>query len=83
MDVANEINSCNNDEEKLHKLAEFYVAHFLRIFKQNKGHTPVPSGHVSRPSFDQMQETLTYLLEEPPKDYTDAKNGVSVVLLGA
>ena len=28
-----------------------------------------------------MQKTLMYLLEEPPKDYTDAKNGVRPVLL--
>src|ERR1700735_2285586 len=30
-DVTNEINSCNNDEEKLHTLAQFYINHFLRI----------------------------------------------------
>jgi hypothetical protein len=30
-DVANEINSCNNDEEKLHMLAQFYINHFLRV----------------------------------------------------
>ena len=30
-DVANEINSCNNDEEKLHVLAQFYINHFLRV----------------------------------------------------
>lgn len=28
--VTNEINSCDNDEEKLHKLAQFYINHFLR-----------------------------------------------------
>ena len=43
--------------------------------------TPVPSDHVSRPSFDNMQGTLMYLLVEPPKDYTDAKNGVRFVPL--
>ena len=52
-----------------------------RIVRQNKGRTPVSSGHVSRPSFDDMQETLMYLLVEPPKDYTDAKNGVRPVFL--
>ena len=50
-----------------------------RIVRQIKGRTPVPSGHVSRPSFDDMQETLMYLPVEPPKDYTDAKNGVRPV----
>ena len=34
------------------------------------------SGHVSRPSLDEIQETLKYLLEEPPKDHSDAKKGV-------
>lgn len=52
-----------------------------RIVRKNKGRTPVPSGHVSRPSFDDMQETLMYLLVEPPKNYTDAKNGVRPVSL--
>ena len=52
-----------------------------RIVRQNKGRTPVSSGHVSRPSFDDMQETLMYLLVEPPKDYTDVKNGVRPVFL--
>ena len=98
--VTNEINSCNNDEEKLHKLAQFYINHFLRAVsscllidsdwdhhlidrtvRQNKGQTPVPSGHVSRPSFDDMQETMKHLLVEPPKDHTGAKNGVSPVFL--
>jgi len=77
-DVTNEINCCNNDEEKLHTLAQFYINHFLRVFRQNKGRTPVPSGHVSRPSFDDMQATLMYLLVEPPKNYTDSKNGALV-----
>ena len=30
-DVTNEINSCKNDEEKLHMLAHFYINHFLRV----------------------------------------------------
>ena len=48
-----------------------------RIVKQGKGRTPVPSGHVSRPSFDDMQEIMKYLLEEPPKSHTEAKRAVS------
>jgi len=52
-----------------------------QIVRQNKGRTPVPSGHVSRPSFDDMQATLMYLLVEPPKNYTDSKNGVRPIPL--
>jgi hypothetical protein len=31
INVTNEINSCNNDEEKLHMLAKFYINHFLLV----------------------------------------------------
>jgi hypothetical protein len=60
---------------------ELIFRHLIhRTVRQQKGRTPVPSGHISRPSFDEMQETLKYLLVEPPKDYAHAKTGVSVLL---
>ena len=65
--ITNEINSCNNDKQKLHLLAQFYINNFLsiceqlitypefinQIVRQNKSHTPHHSGHVSRPEQNQ------------------------------
>jgi hypothetical protein len=31
INITNEINSCNEDGEKLHILAQFYINHFLRV----------------------------------------------------
>ena len=43
----------------------------------SKGPTPAPSLHPSRPSFDDMQEMLGYLLYEAPQDHRTAKSKVS------
>ncbi|KAG8944193.1 hypothetical protein FRC03_002148 [Tulasnella sp. 419] len=69
---AREVTSCQGDAS-LCKLAKFYIDHFVRCFRGAKGRTPVPSEHPSRPSFDDTQEMLAYLLHQAPKNHQTAK----------
>jgi len=48
--------------------------------RSTKGPTPSPSNHPSRPSFDNVQDTFRYLIEEAPADHRTAKDLVSMVL---
>ncbi|KAF8576970.1 hypothetical protein K439DRAFT_591408 [Ramaria rubella] len=73
MNIAKEINSFSKGVAQLYQLAKFYIDRYLRVFRQNKGRTPVVASHPSRPSFDAIQEKLKLLLECPPKDHSDAK----------
>ncbi|KAG8929474.1 hypothetical protein FRC02_005533 [Tulasnella sp. 418] len=70
---AREVTSCQ-DGATLCKLAKFYIDHFVRCFRAAKGRTPIPSEHPSRPSFDDIQETLAYLLREPTRNHQTAKS---------
>ncbi|KDQ54715.1 hypothetical protein JAAARDRAFT_402182 [Jaapia argillacea MUCL 33604] len=70
--VSAEVNGCEN-EEALGRLADIYISFFARCFKASKGRTPTPSTHPSRPSFDDIEETLKYLIEEAPQDHCTAK----------
>ncbi|KAF8575890.1 hypothetical protein K439DRAFT_1368763 [Ramaria rubella] len=73
MNIAKEINSCSKGVAQLYQLAKFYIDRYLRVFRQNKGRTPVVASHPSRPSFDAIQDKLKLLLECPPKNHSDAK----------
>ncbi|THH20036.1 hypothetical protein EW146_g1228 [Bondarzewia mesenterica] len=75
---ANEIKDCA-DEETLMKLANLYINDHVRCssetaVKSAKGRTPTPSEHPSRPSFDDTQEALKYLLQQAPQNHTTAKS---------
>ena len=92
MNIMTEINSCNNamnlhNLAKFyidHFICPCTYLWFLiqslsdmwRIVKQCKGRTPVPSSHISRPSFDEMQVFMKYLLKEPPQSHKEAKRAV-------
>jgi len=84
--LAREINSCGNDDEFEH-LAALYINHYIRCFRAAKGRTPTPSTHSSRPSFDDTQETIKYLLEEAPQTTVKQKalirDGYRCMLTGA
>ncbi|THH17497.1 hypothetical protein EW146_g3321, partial [Bondarzewia mesenterica] len=67
-----EVNSCMNDEG-LCVLARYYIDHFINCFRSYTGPTPQPSLHPSRPSFDNIQDLLKFLLEEAPSGDTTAK----------
>ncbi|KAJ3515777.1 hypothetical protein NLJ89_g1537 [Agrocybe chaxingu] len=72
--ICNEIRSCNGNRDMFHDMAKFYVDRYLRSFRSTKGRTPVHSDHPSRQaSFDEMQGTIRYLLDEPPKNHVEAK----------
>jgi len=50
--VANEIVACLANFDQMSDLALFYINHLIRLFRRNKGRTPAPSQHPSRPSFE-------------------------------
>jgi hypothetical protein len=45
--------------------------------KKTKGRTPIPSSHVSRPSFDTRKAMIMDMLVEAPQTHRDAKKNVS------
>ena len=49
--------------------------------KKNKGRTPVPSSHVSRPSFDTREAMIMDMLVEAPQSHRDAKKNVSTLVV--
>ncbi|KIO21020.1 hypothetical protein M407DRAFT_219453 [Tulasnella calospora MUT 4182] len=70
--VQKEIDSCETGEA-LRDLARFYATYFLRLFKKAKGPTPGSSSLPSRPSFDDSQETIMFLMQEAPKSNSAVK----------
>jgi hypothetical protein len=62
-----------------YQLAYLYchALHHESTVRASKGHTHVPSHHPSRPSFDNIQQMLGYLIQESPTDYSTAKLQVS------
>ena len=65
------------------RCCEHYYFHLkiasLALVKRAKGPTPNPSHHPSRPSFDNIQEMLGYLLEEAPQGHQTVKALVSFI----
>lgn len=50
--IVNESLGCEADSARMDALAKLYIDHVVRLFKQTKGHTPAPSDHSSRSSFE-------------------------------
>ncbi|OBZ66341.1 hypothetical protein A0H81_13681 [Grifola frondosa] len=73
INISTEINSCGSDQAKLAALANHYVEHLDHYFRAPKRHTPTPSLHPSRPSFDSNQDLLKWLLEEAPQGHATSK----------
>jgi hypothetical protein len=48
--------------------------------RSNKGRTPVPSNHASRPFFDTIADMINDTLEEAPQSRATAKRKVSFIL---
>ena len=64
-------------ELSFHPSTDFFFSHSSLVKRANLGATPNPSHHPSRPSFDNMQEMVGYLLEEAPKGHQTTKALVS------
>jgi len=96
--VAKEVNSCQDNDQMdkigemyhLHfirvceppSLCRFCLSDSLPIVKKNKGATPAPSTHPSRPSFETKKEMMEDMLRqggEPPQHHAQAKKNVSHV----
>ena len=96
--VAKEVNSCQDYDQMdkigeiyhLHfiracespSLCCFSLSDSLLIVKRQKGATPAPSSHPSRPSFDTKKEMMKDMLRqggEPPQHHAQAKKNVSCV----
>ncbi|KAF9220142.1 hypothetical protein BS17DRAFT_739680 [Gyrodon lividus] len=71
--VAQEVISCEGDEEKLAACGKLYCDHYIRAFRKYKGRTPAPSSHPSRPSFDSRKALIMYMLKEAPQSHQNAK----------
>ncbi|KAF9220130.1 hypothetical protein BS17DRAFT_787934, partial [Gyrodon lividus] len=71
--VAQEVISCEGDEEKLAACGKLYCDHYIRAFRKYKSRTPAPSSHPSRPSFDSRKALITYMLKEAPQSHQNAK----------
>jgi hypothetical protein len=90
--VAQDVNSCSNDDE-MDKVGKMYYDHYIRAcespsfaviafflslltVRKDKGATPAPSSHPSRPSFENKQDMIKAMLREPPRSHSDAKHNV-------
>ncbi|GBE88143.1 hypothetical protein SCP_1203730 [Sparassis crispa] len=71
--VYKQIISCK-DKKALVQLGKMYFDHYVRAFRSNKGPTPTPSNHASRPSLDTMADMIKDCLEEAPQGHSTAKN---------
>ena len=49
------------------------------LVRQNKGHTPAPSEHPSRPSFKMRNDLFSEAVEPAPRDHLAAKKSVSML----
>jgi hypothetical protein len=72
-EIVTVIHSCAQDHKTLFDLGESFLIRFIRPFKKNKGRTPTPSDHPSRPSFDKVKADLKAMIKEAPKDHREAK----------
>ncbi|TEB29329.1 hypothetical protein FA13DRAFT_674769 [Coprinellus micaceus] len=71
--VSDDIIKCDGQREKMNELAETYINHLIRLFRQDKGATPAPSEHPSRLSFDRDRDFFSGTIEPTPKDHRAAK----------
>ncbi|KAF5348781.1 hypothetical protein D9756_009749 [Leucocoprinus leucothites] len=71
--VAKDILLCNGDKRAMDHLAQLYINHIILLFRQNKGKTPAPSYHPSRPSFDDNSLFYSATIEPAPQDHRAAK----------
>ncbi|KAK2461245.1 hypothetical protein APHAL10511_006772 [Amanita phalloides] len=72
-EIVKVIHSCAQDHKTLSGLGESFLIWFIRPFKKNKGRTPTPSDHPSRPSFDKVKADLKAMIKGAPKDHKEAK----------
>ncbi|KAI6008098.1 hypothetical protein F5J12DRAFT_826633 [Pisolithus orientalis] len=68
-----EIITINGDDEKLLELGEQFYQLLVKLFSANKGRTPTPTSHPSRPSFDQSVKEMKARLNGPPPNHQMAK----------
>jgi len=71
--VANEVVACEANFDKMATLSQLYIDHLIRLFRKNKGHTPTPTEHPSRPSFDYHSTYFSEAVNPAPKDHQTAK----------
>ncbi|EJD33068.1 hypothetical protein AURDEDRAFT_117942 [Auricularia subglabra TFB-10046 SS5] len=55
------------------KLGGWYRHHIVRVYRSNKGPTPQPMSHPSRPSFDSLQAMMDEYLKGSGTNYDAAK----------
>ncbi|KAF8500041.1 hypothetical protein BU17DRAFT_59091 [Hysterangium stoloniferum] len=67
--VALEVVSASNIQDRF-KIGQIYFNHYILCFRKYKGHTPTPSEHPSRPSFDARKQLIQGELKEPPKNHS-------------
>ncbi|KAF8147267.1 hypothetical protein B0H34DRAFT_785840 [Crassisporium funariophilum] len=70
--VVTEIVSAGTDCALL-DVGKMYYDHYLRTFRANKGRTPTPSNHASRPSFDTVAHMINDTLDDAPQSHSTAK----------
>lgn len=76
--LAKEIRSCDVGTTAFHDLAELYIYHFVRVFKNPKGKTPTPSTHPSRRSFDIQVAMIGENLSAPIHPHQKAKHNALI-----
>ncbi|KAJ3498576.1 hypothetical protein NLJ89_g10201 [Agrocybe chaxingu] len=77
--VTKEVVSCNPSttvDADIRALGLQYCERLLRAFRQAKGPPPAPSNHVSRLSFDTIQDMINDCMDPSPKDYRAARKAV-------
>ncbi|KAF5378312.1 hypothetical protein D9615_008803 [Tricholomella constricta] len=75
--VAREVLSCA-DDDALALNGKMYYDHYIYAFKKVKCRTPIPSRHISPPSFDTRKAMITGMLVEVPQSHRDAKKNALI-----
>ncbi|KAI6030002.1 hypothetical protein EDC04DRAFT_3065675 [Pisolithus marmoratus] len=68
-DLVRSVTTISSDDEKLLELGKFFYEHFIKPFMSSREHTPTPSSHSSRRSFDDPVDGTN----EVPKSHESAK----------
>ncbi|PBK69396.1 hypothetical protein ARMSODRAFT_1018811 [Armillaria solidipes] len=72
--LAEEISSCDGDNELLAGLSYLYIMAMIRIFKNPKGAIPTPTSvHSPRSSFQVTADDIAVLLSQPTASSSNAK----------
>ncbi|KAH9829044.1 uncharacterized protein C8Q71DRAFT_718745 [Rhodofomes roseus] len=71
----NTVSDDNDRFKAVYDLGMGYVRNLIRIFRKSRGKTPVPSSHLSRPSFDKLKQDI---LKSSPRNHSDAKDAALV-----